>query len=129
MQNLLNVVLRHPDAALDHLRAYGHLAGVELSEWLQAWQRRTLLTAMALVLAALCAGFLGLAVMAGALVSTPLSVAQWLAVGAPAALSALGSLGCLVALRCQPLPPPLEQLSRQWQVDAEWLLPPQQQAP
>lgn len=131
MQTLLNAVLREPEAALDHLRSYGQLARVELVLLAQAWQRRTLLAAGALVLAGLCAGFLGMVLMAWALVpaTSPLSQAQWLLLCSPAALSALGSIACLLVLRHHPLPDPLQQLSRQWQLDAEWLLPARQDPP
>lgn len=132
MQNLLNAVLREPEAALDHLRSYGQLARVEMVLLVRTWQRRTLLAAGALVLAGLGTGFLGLLLMAWALVPAtmaPLSHAQWLLLCTPAAASALGSLACLVALRRHPLPDPLEQLSRQWQLDAGWLLPSRQDQP
>ncbi len=132
MQNLLNAVLREPEAALDHLRSYGQLAGVEMAMWMRAWQRRTLLVAGALVLAGLCTGFLGLVLMACALVpstAAPLSQAQWLLLCTPAAISALGCIACLVALRCHPLPDPFQHLARQWQLDAEWLLAPRQDPP
>lgn len=132
MQHLLHAVLREPEAALDHLRAYGRLARVELALLLRAWQRRTLMAAGALVLAGLGAGFSGLVLMAWALVPAtlaPLSQAQWLLLCTPAAASWLGSLACLVALRRHPLPDPLEQLARQWQLDAGWLLPVRQDPP
>ena len=60
MQHLLNAVLRHPDAALNHLRSYGQLASAELSLATQVWQRRLLLTAGALVSGGLAVGFIGL---------------------------------------------------------------------
>lgn len=132
MQNLINAVLREPEAALDHLRAYGQLARVELVLLMRAWQRRTLLIAGALVLAGLCTGFLGLVLMAWALVpsiASPLSQAQWLLLCTPAGASALGCIACLVALRRNPLPDPLQHLTRQWQLDAGWLLPPRQDHP
>lgn len=128
MQTLINAVLREPEAALDHLRSYGHLARVEMSMWMQAWQRRTLLAAAALVLGGLCAGFLGLVLMAWALLpaatTVPLSAAQWWLLCTPAGVCAIACIACLVALWRTPLPDPLQQLSRQWQLDAGWLLPP-----
>lgn len=129
MQNLFNAVLREPEAALEHLRSYGQLAGVELVMLMRAWQRRTLLVAGALVLAGLSTGFMGMVLMAWALVPTtsaPLSESQWLLLCTPAALSALGCLACLVTLRRHPLPDPFMHLARQWQLDAQWLLPPSQ---
>ena len=45
MQHLLHAVLREPEAALDHLRAYGQLARVELVLLLRAWQHITRLFA------------------------------------------------------------------------------------
>lgn len=123
MHHLLNAVLRQPDAALNHLRSYGLLAHTELTLLLQAWQRRTLLVAGALVCAGLSTGFLGLMLMAWALVPLPLSAGQWLALSTPAALAALGALACLIAWQRSPLPDPLLHLSRQWQLDASWLLP------
>lgn len=132
MQNLINAVVREPEAALEHLRAYGQLARVELVLLARAWQRRTLLSAGALVLAGLCAGFLGLVLMAWALMPSSLpalSQAQWLLLCTPAAACGLGSLACLFALRRTPLPDPLMHLCRQWQLDAGWLLPPRQDPP
>lgn len=132
MQNLINAVVREPEAALDHLRAYGQLVRVELVLLAQAWQRRTLLAAGALVLAGLCTGFLGLVLMAWALMPSSLpalSQAQWLLLCTPAAACGLGSLACLLALRRTPLPDPLTHLARQWQLDAGWLLPQRQDPP
>lgn len=133
MQNLLNAVLRQPDAALDHLRSYGELAQVELSLLMQAWRRRALLLAGALLCAGLSAGFLGLMLMAWALVpslaSAPLSATQWLALSAPAALTSLAALACLLAWWRHPVPQPMHHLARQWQLDAGWLLPQREDAP
>lgn len=129
MQTMLNAVLRHPGAALQHLRAYGRLAHIELTLVLQAWQRRTLLIAGALVCVGVCAGFLGMVLMAWALVPSPLSAHQWLALLTPAGLAALLGGACLIAWHRTPMPDPLEHLSRQWQLDAGWLLPEQDEAP
>lgn len=128
MQTLFNAVLREPEAALNHLRAYGHLAHVEMNAWMQACRRRTLLAAAALVLAGLCAGFVGLGVMAWALLpatALPLTSGQWVLLCAPATSCALAGIACLVALRQTPVPDPLQHLSRQWQLDASWLTQPQ----
>jgi len=125
MPHLLHTVLRHPDAALQHLRAYGQLAQAELSLLAQAWQRRTLLAAGALLCAGLSVGFLGLLVMAWALVPAPLTGAQWLALSAPAAFTALAGIACLVGWQHSPLPDPMQELARQWALDASWLLPQQ----
>lgn len=132
MQNLINAALREPEAALDHLRSYGQLARIEVLTLLQAWRRRTLLTAGALILAGLSFGFLGLLAMACALLpagSLELSQVQWALLCAPAALSAAGALACLLAMRRTHLPDPLEQLGRQWQLDAAWLSAPRQDGP
>lgn len=133
MQNLLNAVLRHPEAALDHLRSYGELAHVELMLMMQAWRRRALLLAGALLCAGLSVGFLGLMLMAWALVpaltSTPLSATQWLALGTPAALTTLAGLACLLARWCSPVPEPMRHLIRQWQLDAGWLMPAREDTP
>lgn len=133
MQNLLNAVLRQPEAALDHLRSYGELAHVELSLWMQAWRRRAMLWVAALLFAGLGLGFLGLMLMAWALLpsltATSLSATQWLALSAPAAFTMLASLACLVAGWRLPLPEPMHHLSRQWQLDAGWLLRPPQNTP
>lgn len=127
MQHLINAVLRHPDAALNHLRSYGQLANAELNLATQVWQKRLLLTAGALVSGGLAVGFIGLLSMAWALVpgtlGAPLSPLQWLALCAPAVLSAAACLTCLLALRGTPAPTPLQHLTRQWQLDASWLLP------
>lgn len=133
MQNLLNAVLRQPEAALDHLRSYGELAHVELMLLMQAWRRRALLLAGALLCAGLSVGFLGLMLMAWALVpaltSTPLSATQWVALGTPAALTTLGGLACLLARWRSPLPEPMQHLTRQWQLDAGWLMPAREDTP
>ncbi len=128
MQHLINAVLRHPDAALNHLRSYGQLASAELNLATQLWQRRLLLTAGALVGGGLAVGFIGMLSMAWALVpgtwGALLSPLQWLALCAPAAFSAAACLACLLALRGTPAPTPMRHLARQWQLDASWLLPP-----
>lgn len=129
MPHLLNAVLQHPAAALRHLRAYGQLAQIELTLFAQAWQRRALLAAGALLCAGLSIGFLGLLVMAWALAPSPLSGTQWLAVCAPAAFTTLAGIACLVAWQCSPLPDPIKHLAQQWQIDATWLLPDQEDAP
>lgn len=133
MQNLLNAVLRQPDAAFEHLRSYGALAQLEFTLLMQAWRRRALLLALALLCAGLSAGFLGLLLMAWALVpsltSAPLSAMQWLALAAPAVLTTLTALACWVAWRCSPAPDPMQHLARQWQLDAGWLLPPKEDTP
>jgi hypothetical protein len=133
MQTLLNAVLRQPEAALDHLRSYGELAHVEFKLWMQAWRRRALLWVAALLFATLGIGFLGLMLMAWALLpsltATSLSATQWLALSAPAAFTMLASLACLVAGWCHPLPEPMHHLTRQWQLDAGWLLRPPESTP
>lgn len=133
MQHLLNAIVRHPDAALNHLRSYGQLASAELDLAMQVWQKRLLLTAGALVCGGLAAGFIGLLLMAWALVPGTLGPLlgplQWLALTAPAALSAATCLACLLALRATPAPVPLQHLRRQWQLDASWLLPPAPEHP
>lgn len=123
MDTLLNAVLHHPGAAMDHLRAYGQLASAEMTVAMRAWQRRALCVAGAIACGALTFGFLGIALMAWALWPTALSVTQWLAVGAPATISALACITCLALLHRLPAPTPLRHLSRQWQLDVGWLLP------
>lgn len=133
MSHLLNAVLRHPDAALNHLRAYGQLASAELSLAMQGWQKRLLLSVGALLSGGLAIGFLGLLLMAWVLVPGTLgplwSPQQWLLLSAPAALSAAACLACWLTLRAVPPPAPLEHLQRQWQLDASWLLPSQTEQP
>lgn len=129
MPHLLNAVLRHPDAALSHLRAYGQLASAELTLATQVWQKRLLLSAGALVSGGLAIGFMGLLLMAWALVPGALgplwSPLQWVLLSAPAALSGATCLACVLALHATPAPAPLQHLQRQWQLDATWLLPSQ----
>lgn len=126
MPPLLNAALRHPEAALNHLRAYGQLASAELTLALQGWQRRLLLSVGAFVSGGLAIGFLGLLLMAWALVpdalGQPWSPHQWLMLSAPAALSVASCLACVIALRAVPPTAPLQHLQRQWQLDASWLL-------
>lgn len=133
MQNLLNAVLRQPEAALDHLRSYGELAHVELSLWMQAWRRRAMLWVAALLFAGLGIGFLGLLLMAWALLpslnTTSVSTAQWVALCAPSVVTSLASLACAVAGWRHPLPEPMHHLTRQWQLDAGWLLRPRESEP
>lgn len=132
MQTLLNAVFQEPEAALDHLFAHAKLARVELALAAQAWRRRALLMATALVLGGLCAGFLGFVLMAWALLPPgwpPLSALQWALLVSPAALCGLGAFACLVAFVRTPEPDPWGQLARQWQLDAGWLLPPRQDIP
>lgn len=129
MPTLLSATLRHPDAALNHLRAYGQLASAELTLAAQVWQRRLLLSVGALVSGGLAIGFIGLLLMAWALVPGALgplwSPLQWVLLSAPAALSVASCLACVLALRATPSPAPLRHLQRQWQLDATWLMPSQ----
>jgi hypothetical protein len=129
MENLLNAMLHHPGAALDHLRAYGQLASAEMNVAMRAWQRRALLAAGAIACGALTFGFLGMALMAWALMPTPLNPSQWLAVAAPAAITALACTTCLIVLSRSPAPAPLRHLSQQWQLDMGWLLANREDAP
>lgn len=129
MPTLLSATLRHPDAALNHLRAYGQLASAELTLAAQIWQRRLLLSVGAIVSGGLAIGFLGLLLMAWALVHGALgpvwSPLQWVLLSTPAALSGATCLACVLALRATPSPAPLRHLQRQWQLDATWLMPSQ----
>lgn len=129
MQNLFNALLHHPGAAMDHLRAYGQLASAEMNQAMRTWQRRALLTAGALVCAALAFGFAGMTLMAWALMPTAITTTQWMIIASPSALSGIASVVCIVLLRGTARPAPLKHLARQWQLDVGWLLPSREEAP
>ncbi len=129
MNDLLRAIWQKPDAAFNHLRSYGQLASVETDMLWQAWQKRALLLLGAVAFGSLTLMFSGMVVMAWALTETVWTTRQWLGLCAPASLSAIGTILCLLARSQHAMPQAWASLKAQWQLDTQQLNTPAQANP
>lgn len=121
MHPLIRSFMTHPDLLLEHLGAYGELAGAELETLAKHYRRNWLLLGMSMLLGAITLGFFGTAFMLWVVSGHALGMSQLWLLGLPGALSLLGLLACLMGIYAsQPLEP-LAVIGEQLKADVHWL--------
>jgi uncharacterized membrane protein YqjE len=117
MHPLLHLIVREPNLLADHAGAYAELLGEEIGVASVHLKRKALLSAVALLSAAVGTGLAGVALLLWAAIPPENMNAPWALVVAPLVPLAL-AVGCWMAAQSKAGPKAFEQVRRQLREDA-----------
>lgn len=121
MHPLIRSFMTHPDLLLEHLGAYGELAGTELQSMAQHYRRSWLLVGMSMLLGAITLGFFGTAFMLWVVSGHTLETSRALLLCLPGGLSLVGLLVCVMGIYASQPHEPLAVIGQQIKADVHWL--------